>query len=417
MVKSILKRAVKLWQLIERVEQLEERNAHLEKRNKRLRQRIEKSDQKVEHLTSAVDQSYPNSTIKDLQDLSQTLTHQMMDCHQVLIDHKHQISNLQYQTEHFSPLLSIHPSISIHPPIGSAQEELHRVADETQRHQHLRDLTLQLGKTAQAQYLQNFSDTDLWQFIKNDAYPLPVSKDREGYSSDDQTLLYWMMGLGDYLLIKHLLQQQGSQLHPGFSLLDLGCASGRVLRHFAAHESDLILYGADINRNNIAWARKHLPSHVTTFQNTVLPQLPLESNSLDLVYGCSLFTHIDEQETTWLLEIKRVLKPGGIAFFTIHSDRTWNQITPDHYLFQLFIGRPHEIRELNITTVTADLFTQEMPYDRIVFAATDVVINNTNVFHSIDYIKRKWSSIFEIIAVIPNAHGEHQDGILMIKRP
>jgi SAM-dependent methyltransferase/uncharacterized protein YoxC len=422
MVKAILKKVADLWRLIERVEQLEKRNQHLTARNKRLSQRIDQSHQQIDHLTTTIAQLTStleplnlSSKFSQLTGLSQTFAHQMSDCHQVLTEHKHQISDLQYKIQQFSPLLSIHPDFPIHPPIGSAHEQLKLVTDETQQHQYLRNLTFQLGNTAQAECLQKLSDADLWHFLENDSYPLPIARDREGYFSDDQHLIYWMMGLGDYLFIKQMLQQQGAKLHSEFRLLDLGCASGRVLRHFAAHEEDLTLYGADINRNNVTWARTYLPSNITVFQNTVLPQLPLESNSLDLVYGCSLFTHIDEQETTWLLEVYRVLKPGGMAFFTIHSDRTWSEITPDHYLFHLFTGRPHEIRGINGSEVTADLFTQDMPGDRIVFAATDVVINNTNVFHSINYIKQKWSNIFKVVQIFPKAHGEHQDGILLIK--
>jgi ubiquinone/menaquinone biosynthesis C-methylase UbiE len=421
-IKTTLKKIAKLWRIIDHLEQIEETHKHLAFRNKRLRQRLDQCNQQIEHLKSTVasldlkvEQLPPAPIVTQLVGLSQVFSEQMTDCHQVLIDHKHQISDINYKLELFSPVLSIHPKFSIHPPLVSAKAQLKAIAEEDNQIQQLRDIIAQLGNTAQAETLQQIPDTDLQQFLDNDSSPLPVSRDREEYGTDDQSLIYWLMGLGDYVFIKRMLQQQGRELSPGFSVLDLGCASGRVIRHFAAHESNLALYGADINQNNVTWANTYLPDHLTIFQNTVLPQLPLASNSLDLVYGCSLFTHIDDQEATWLLEIYRILKPGGMAFFTIHSERTWSQLNPDHYLFQLFTGRPHQIRELNITEVTADLFSQEMPYERIVFAATDVVINNTNVFHSIDYIKRKWGSIFKIVQVIPKAHGEHQDGILMIK--
>lgn len=264
MVKAILKKVAHLWQLIERVEQLEKRNQHLTGRDKRLSQRMDQSHQQINHLTSTIEQltstvEQLTSTVEQLHlppdisqltELSQILAHQMADCHQVLIEHKYQISALQYKMEQFSPLLSIRPDFPIHSPVASAQEQLKLAADETQQHQYLRNLTFQLGNTAQAECLQKLSDADLWHFLENDSYPLPISRDREGYLSDDQHLIYWITGLGDYLFIKQMLQQQGLELHSGFRSLDLGCASGRVLRHFAAHETNLTLYGADINRNN-----------------------------------------------------------------------------------------------------------------------------------------------------------------------
>lgn len=273
---------------------------------------------------------------------------------------------------------------------------------------------LSMEDTVQADLLKQLEESELQSFIQADIYPLPATGDREGYYGD-QHVRYWLSGLGDYLYIKQLLCEQNVSLRPKFSLLDLGCASGRVLRHFVIHEPGLCVYGADINRINIKWIRKYLPRSIFCFQNTVLPHLPLGDSSLDLVYGCSVFTHIDDYEEAWLLEIQRVLKPGGLAFITIHSERTWSQVDEDHFMYKYFSSTPHEIEDLNISRITPALFQQDMPADRLVLTHTGYSINNTNVFHASGYIKERWGQLFRVLKIIPKAHGGHQDGVLLLK--
>src|SRR5713226_8565903 len=98
-------------------------------------------------------------------------------------------------------------------------------------------------------------------------------------------------------------------------------------------------------------------------------------------------THIDDYEEAWLLEIQRVLKPGGLAFITIHSERTWSQVDEDHFMYKYFSSTPHEIEDLSISRITPALFQQDMPADRLVLTHTGYSINNTNVFHASGYIK------------------------------
>lgn len=151
------------------------------------------------------------------------------------------------------------------------------------------------------------------------------------------------MGLGDYLFIKKLCLEQRLLLRDSFSAFDFGCASGRVLRHFAVNELALSLYVADINKNNVAWVRKYLPHSIRIFQNTVLPNLPIGDCSIDLVFGLSVFTHIHEYEEAWLLELSRILKKGGLAFCTIHTERTWKQITEAHFIYTYLTSRLHVV--------------------------------------------------------------------------
>jgi SAM-dependent methyltransferase len=53
------------------------------------------------------------------------------------------------------------------------------------------------------------------------------------------------------------------------------------------------------------------------FRNDAVPPLPFADNSLDLIYSMSVFTHLADTWSAWLLELHRVLKPGGVLLVTL----------------------------------------------------------------------------------------------------
>jgi SAM-dependent methyltransferase len=89
------------------------------------------------------------------------------------------------------------------------------------------------------------------------------------------------------------------------------------------------LYGTDIDDKAIEWCQEKLD--FATFEtNGALPPLPFPDGKFDLIYSISIFTHLDEEyQMAWLAELKRVLRPGGIALLTFHSDINWRDLTPE----------------------------------------------------------------------------------------
>jgi SAM-dependent methyltransferase len=104
-------------------------------------------------------------------------------------------------------------------------------------------------------------------------------------------------------------------------VLDLGCASGRMLR-FLPREETSEHWGLDINAAHIEWCQQNLNPPMLFATNTTSPHLPFEDNLFDLLYCGSVFTHISELAEAWLLEVRRVLRPGGYAYITIHTRQT-----------------------------------------------------------------------------------------------
>lgn len=253
-------------------------------------------------------------------------------------------------------------------------------------------------------------ERDLRTYIAEDTYPLPSTRDREGYHGP-RHYDYWLSGLKDYLSIKQALGKQSVRLEGAFPILDLGCASGRVLRHFLCHEKGLELWGADINLRHVEWIRRFLGPSLGVFQNTTLPSLPLEDNMFSLVYAFSVFTHVDAFELAWLIELRRILKKGGLACLTIHSEYTWERMGPTRTVYNDLLAMKKYSPEYE---VTPNLFRKPMPSDRVVFAWRTALVNNATLFHSTDYIKNVWGRFFEIVDIVREGH-DYQDIVVLRK--
>jgi ubiquinone/menaquinone biosynthesis C-methylase UbiE len=143
----------------------------------------------------------------------------------------------------------------------------------------------------------------------------------------------------------------------------------------------------------------------------VLPQLPLESNSQKLVYAFSVFTHIDDFELAWLAELRRVLMPGGIGYLTIHSERTWQNMSPEWPLWKGLMRHKDHIPDYE---VTAELFKEPMPLPKTVFYWTTGQTYNTQVFHSDDYIRSAWGRFLTIKEIVPGGY-DYQDVVVLQK--
>jgi SAM-dependent methyltransferase len=113
---------------------------------------------------------------------------------------------------------------------------------------------------------------------------------------------------------------ESNAIDPGgfANILDFGCGCGRLIRHFK-HSTDAKLFGADYDRDLIRWCRRKLPfgEFIT---NDLEPPLAFEDGQFDFVYMISVFTHLSgELQRRWMIELRRVIQPGGILYFTTHG--------------------------------------------------------------------------------------------------
>ncbi len=101
-------------------------------------------------------------------------------------------------------------------------------------------------------------------------------------------------------------------------VLDFGCGVGRVTRYWDAYPN-LEVVGTDYFPEAIAWSRDNLRfAHFET--NELAGPLRFDSGSFGLVYALSVFTHLPvDMQMTWFGELVRVLRPGGLLYFTTHG--------------------------------------------------------------------------------------------------
>lgn len=98
--------------------------------------------------------------------------------------------------------------------------------------------------------------------------------------------------------------------------LDFGCGAGRTLRHFLAEAADGEFWGSDIDEASIAWLKENLSPPLHVLQNRPDPPLGLEYGTFDLIWALSVFTHLTDNSLPWLLELHRLLAPGGYLIAT-----------------------------------------------------------------------------------------------------
>lgn len=102
-------------------------------------------------------------------------------------------------------------------------------------------------------------------------------------------------------------------------ILDFGCGAGRVLRHWRTLRGPA-LYGSDYNPALVEWCSANLP-FARFAVNPLDGPLVYRGNRFDFVYAFSVFTHLtEEQQLYWIDEVKRVLRPGGLLYFTTHGE-------------------------------------------------------------------------------------------------
>jgi SAM-dependent methyltransferase len=112
-----------------------------------------------------------------------------------------------------------------------------------------------------------------------------------------------------------------SLLPPGWDLggrqvLDFGCGVGRILRHALTHNPEAAYWGCDVHRPSVDWVRQHLPA-ANAFDVSEWPPMAQPDAQFDLIYAFSVFTHLVDSWSAWLLELHRVLKDDGVLIVTV----------------------------------------------------------------------------------------------------
>jgi SAM-dependent methyltransferase len=236
-----------------------------------------------------------------------------------------------------------------------------------------------------------------------DLDPIPPVELREGYYAG-QDSDYWVSGALDALKVVDSLSDGTMHLPAGTALLDIGCSSGRVLRHL----SRLLgphgrVWGADVNAASVAWLRANTTAPMTLVDCEHGAHLPMESESFSAVTAFSVLTHIDKDEKPWLLELRRVLKRGGLLYASTLGSGAWREIGPGHILMHNLGSHPEFARQT---------FGGDMPSPRVAFGFDEKNPYSFTVFRSTPYLQQHWAPLFSEFTFVEQYH-EFQDVCLL----
>jgi SAM-dependent methyltransferase len=194
--------------------------------------------------------------------------------------------------------------------------------------------------------------------------------------SDDPIEAYLREGAAVRERIERLLPADWTW--PGKRVLDFGCGSARVLRQFLTEAGQAEFCGCDVDGASIAWIEANLSPPLHVFRNEPAPPLALDDASLDLVYATSVFTHIGDLWSDWLLELHRILAPGGHFVASFLGASMWEAL----------IGEPYDEDAVGMTV-------------RRHWTAQDAW-----VFHSEWWLRERWGRLFDVDTVARPPHGQ-----------
>lgn len=122
-------------------------------------------------------------------------------------------------------------------------------------------------------------------------------------------------------------------------ILEIGHGNGAHIEYLLKQANDIQYFGADISETMIAAAKRinsaHIESGQVSFQQTNGQTLPYTDASFDGIFTVNTI-YFWQNPNAYLLEIKRVLKPGG-KLVLCFADKTFMEKLPfTHYGFTLY---------------------------------------------------------------------------------
>jgi SAM-dependent methyltransferase len=244
-----------------------------------------------------------------------------------------------------------------------------------------------------------------------DSTPLPPTELAERVSATSGTV-FRTQGLKGFTDLVEQLDRHADRPRAA-RLLDWGCGCGRFTRHFIdAGFADVS--GCDIDAEAVEWCARNLAPASFTLSSPD-PPLPYEGASMDIVIGCSVFTHLSrEAQTRWLDELRRILAPGGLLLASVHGEFTFARVQQ---------ARARSPAGAIGTRLRRMRRREALARDGIVDADLDRRLDDVAprgyyraTYQTRDYTVREWSSRFEVLDYVERGLLGHQD-LVVLRRP
>jgi SAM-dependent methyltransferase len=122
------------------------------------------------------------------------------------------------------------------------------------------------------------------------------------------------------------LESVGGSISHCKEILDWGCGCGRTLRWLRSLSSKSRLSGCDVDGAAVEWCRQNL-KQVDCKVTGPQPPLPYNSSTFDLVFGISVFTHLNQTfQLKWLNELRRIITPNGYLVLSVMGTNIANTL-------------------------------------------------------------------------------------------
>lgn len=173
-------------------------------------------------------------------------------------------------------------------------------------------------------------------------------------------------------------------------VLDFGCGSGKVMRHFLAEAAEGELHGCDIDVRSIDWINARLAPPLHAFANDEAPPLAQPDGRYDLIWSVSVFTHLTDHWAGWIAELHRVLAEDGLFVCSILGGA----------MYEHWTGGTWEPDRIGMTVLNH---------------GQDWELGGPTVFHAPWWLHEHWGRAFEVVELREgSAPGEH--GLVLLRR-
>jgi SAM-dependent methyltransferase len=227
-------------------------------------------------------------------------------------------------------------------------------------------------------------------------------------NSEDATL---REGFAAYLLFKQYYETHVGPLADARGVLDFGCGWGRIIRFFLRDVPHWRMMGVDPSAEAIE-ACSAMNRWNRLEQIGMHPPTSLPSNSFDLIYLYSVFSHLpEEMHLTLLREFERLLVPGGLLIATTRGKDIF------HFC--------QTMRDQGVQHQCAGIFRDEgaavAAYDRGEFCWEGFGAEGEwSVWGEAaiprQYVERVWSEMFEVLDYVDDRAVCEQNVIAVRKR-
>jgi ubiquinone/menaquinone biosynthesis C-methylase UbiE len=180
------------------------------------------------------------------------------------------------------------------------------------------------------------------------------------------------------------------------NILEFGSGCGRIFISLP-QEVQSKYVGVDTDSEAVSWCVRKYPQ--AQFQiNSPSPPMDFADNSFDLILAIAVFRHLDEKnQFSWLDELKRVTKPGGLVIISLHGEFCWQGFEAG------------EKAQLKKEGFLAKPLTD--PYQRSVFPEWYQA-----TYHNQEYVQKHYAKYFEIVDYVPRGIEDETDLVICRKK-